>query len=178
MSSSWMQFQEKDTSVELAWHKRYATWLDSWDGTPYMHNMSERGVGVDCVRFAMAALDFLHGYEKADDSPSLPADTAANSLKVALEVVRYICRRYDHDVLFRSGDPASSIQLQPADVVVTLNDGKIPCHIMVGGVRPNTLWHSTHNVSRNGLGGVTFTGLGWALQQGIYRIWRPTGIKK
>jgi len=178
MSSSWVQLQKEDKIAPLGWHRRFAEWLEAWLPTPYMHHLCARGIGVDCLRFVVSALDYLHGTEHLPNCPTLPRDTSFHRRELAFEVVRWVSRHYANDVMLRRRGNPYALDLQPGDVVVTNNDSNTPAHIMIGGPEKNILWHSIDGCCAATNGGVETTGLGWAISRGIYRVFRPTRIKQ
>lgn len=163
----------------LTWQERYLEELLRWRETPYSDSTAVCGKGINCLRFACHILDWLHGFnpDELPPVPRLPRQTAVHNQEKAMEVVRFVCRRYPNRVMFKAGrnDP-TKIEIEPADVVVTQISDDHPSHILVAGPEPYTLWHSYNSTGRDGWGGVDKTGLGWCLQQGIYRIWRPRAV--
>lgn len=123
--------------------------LREWKDTPYISCGTEKGVGVDCVRFVCAVLDEWFGQERVD-LDRLPPDTAMHNRAGAVKTMRKIVRRYEpvEDVLGKDND------IYPGDVIVVGGAG--PGHAMIVGAQRNTLWQSS-------LHGVHYTGIALAV---------------
>jgi hypothetical protein len=144
----------------------YETFLKEWEGVPYRDcGMSKQG--VDCLRFVVLVLDWLHGWDSTQMPlpPLLPRQTSLHSEMLVQDVVRFVRNRYPHSLLH----PDSSYIIHPGDVVVCRNEVH-EGHALVGGSRPNEAWHSLSNVG----GGVSKTSLAWCRTIGISCIFRPT----
>ena len=132
------------------------TVLRSWRDTPYMAGQQAKGVGVDCVRFVTAVLDELLGLSRTE-TPRLPPDRAMHDRKGAIATMRLIRRLYP---------PVETIRdkvVEPGDILIVGQSTGGPGHVILVGVRPNTLWQA-------GSLGVHEGGLG--LIEGAQRVFR------
>jgi hypothetical protein len=154
--------------------KDYGEFLRGWNGVPYRDSGCSKQ-GVDCFRFVILALDWLHGWEDGPSlSPKLPRDIAQHDAYRAGLAVRWMLDRYPHREKWRrsdGGEPKTS----PGDVVLVYN-GSMPGHIMICGDRPCELWHSLNGWHTGQRGRVERSSLGWALSQGISKIWTCSDI--
>ena len=134
-----------------------------WIGTPHINGQCEPQLGVDCVNFACAVLDELHGYDRSK-LPKIPRhapDTSLRDRRTAIAMVRFVSERYPNRVV-RDGT------ITPGDVIVT-KVGENPGHILIAGWTPWTAWHAINHR------GVCQTGIGQlAKMGGVMRVWYPT----
>lgn len=148
----------------------YESFLQSWNGVPYRDCGMTRQ-GVDCFRFVVLVLDWLHGWDSSslEEPPKLPKQTAHHDREKALDVVRWTRQRYPNE-LIRVDDHYAT---RPGDVIVCkdkVNEG----HGLIAGSRPNEVWHSLNGCTINQRGEVFKTNLGWCLSKGIMCVFRPT----
>lgn len=150
--------------------------LQSWHGTPYAHGVSIRGQGVDCVRFVVSMLEWLHGREaSADCIPfNFPAQAAFCAKFPALDVFNWMTARYPNRVVFRKGRDLEPPTIQPADVIVLEHSDDDPVHMMIGGF-DGRIWHSNNWLHG---GSVTWTGLTEQMRSSIWCIWRVDAARE
>lgn len=151
--------------------------LQSWYGTPYAHGISIKGAhgGVDCVRFVVSMLEWLHGREaSADCVPfNFPAQAAYCAKFPAYEVFRWMTTRYPHEMVFRKGRGDEVGKIGPSDVIVLEHADDEPVHMMMGGY-DGKVWHSNNFLHG---GSVTWTGLTGVMLDSIWCIWRPIAAR-
>jgi hypothetical protein len=149
--------------------------LQSWHGTPYAHGVSIRGQGVDCVRFVVSMLEWLHGREaSAECIPfNFPAQAAFCAKFPALEVFNWMNARYQNRVVFRKGRDSELPIIKPADVVVLEHSDDEPVHMMMGGF-DGKVWHSNNWLHG---GSVTWTGMTEQMRSSIWCVWRVDAAK-
>jgi len=135
--------------------KRLEFILAGWERTPYMSGQRLRSVQADCIGFALGAIDDADGRKRAL-GPKIPADTAFHDPERAFQSVLDLRRAYQPNIEVKNG------KLQPFDIAVVGPANGGPAHVMLVGVRPNTLWHTTQGV------GVHQTG--WAIHAGHDRL--------
>lgn len=116
-------------------HTRIREVLESWRGTRYCPGQQQKGVAVDCVRFATGVVDELYGGERAPIE-TLPPDAALHSKRSAVAAMRRIRRLYEPLTRVVHG------QLQPMDLVVTGERSGGPGHLLMVGWRPRTMWET------------------------------------
>lgn len=134
--------------------------LEAWRDTPYLSGQRLRGVGCDCIGGVFGVIDDIDGRPRALD-PMLPPDTALHDKASAYAAVVAIRRIYApaERLRWESGRLVS----QPGDLlIVGTNDGG-PGHLMIVGVRKNTIWHAAGRGSR-------FDQTGWSLGDGFERL--------
>jgi hypothetical protein len=149
--------------AEIA-ERRLSNIFRSWEGTPYRAGQQMKGPkgGVDCVRFAFGVLDELYGFVRCD-VPKLPQDIALHNKTTAMKAMRQLLKLYEPNAKVEDGT------VQPGDIVVVAPPNGGPGHALVGGIRPNTLWHSTGQfVQMTGIGLLHAGFMPWKLAA-IYR---------
>lgn len=153
--------------------------LQSWHGTPYRHGVSIRGQGVDCVRFVVSMLEWLHGREaSANCIPfDFPAQAAYCAQFPAIEVFNWMTSRYPNHkggIVFRKGRDLEVPILQPLDVLVLEHTDDEPVHMMICGF-DGRVWHSNNSSSG---GRVSWTGLTEQMRSAIWCVWRVDAAAK
>lgn len=108
--------------------------LESWVGTPYLIGQQCKGVGVDCVRFVGAILDFMGRTKTALEM--LPADACFHDSK------RATASMHAFRTLFRPMDIVDDWRVQPGDVVIVgpVNGG--PGHGIIVGCKPGVMYEA------------------------------------
>lgn len=150
----------------------FATFLETWRGVPY-RDCGDTRQGVDCLRFAIIVLDWLHGFDAKTlpPVPLLPKQTAINNPKKAQDVVKFVRDRYKNVRV-----PVSYYESRPGDVIVCRNqihEG----HVLVAGPQRNVIWHSV-NLGTSPKGGCVYpVAVQWCYTVGILCVFRPTGIE-
>jgi hypothetical protein len=118
--------------------------LKSWLGTPYAIGQQCKGVGVDCVRFVGAILDFMAGSVTPLDM--LPPDVAfhdSEKARGALDKFRD---------LFRPMEIVRDWCVEPGDVVVVGPRSGGPGHGIIVGCRPGVTYEAgSFAVNQTGL---------------------------
>ena len=149
--------------------------LQSWHGTPYKHGVSVRGQGVDCVRFVVSMLEWLHGREaSADCIPfDFPAQAAYCAKFPATQIINWMTSRYPHHTVFRKGRDIEASAMQPLDVIVLEHTDDEPVHLMICGF-DGRVWHSNNSGSG---GSVSWTGLTEKMRSSIWCVWRVDAAK-
>lgn len=109
--------------------------LDSWLSTPYMPGQSCKGVGVDCVRFALAVLDELAGTKT--DVRTIAPDAAVHAPGVAAAAFDRLVDRFNCAEI-RTG------VVQPGDILATGPVGGGPGHAVIVGVTRAVAWDAVH----------------------------------
>jgi len=146
--------------------------LHSWAETPYRHGISTKGPcgGVDCVRFVVSVLEWLHGRNpSAECIPfDFPAQAAYCSRFPAMELFKWMTDRYASTTVYRKGRDSSVPPIMPADVIVLEHSDDDPCHMMLGGV-DGRVWHSS-NWAHGGR--VAWTGMTQQMLDSVWCIWR------
>jgi len=159
----------------------YAAFLTSWEGVPYRDGGCTQQ-GVDCIRFAVIVLDWLHGLTGgAEACPKLPKQTSLHNPQGAESVVSWLSARYlnNRRVGVCCGDQTYiSKDLEAGSCAVLSCDSgwsqsKTPNHILVAGAEPYTLWHCVNGDSLPHGGCVQKTSVGWAAQNGLRLLWIP-----
>jgi|LauGreDrversion4_2_1035121.scaffolds.fasta_scaffold07313_2 hypothetical protein len=145
--------------------------LQGWYATPYRHGISIKGShgGVDCVRFVVSMLEWLHG--RKADAGCIPFDFPASAAYVAkfpaVDVFNWMTDRYPCHVVYRKGRDSEMPELAPADVVVLEHTDEEPCHMMIAG--DGVIWHSNNWLHG---GRVSWTGLTEKMRESVWCIWR------
>lgn len=134
--------------------------LRAWSGTPYLSGQRLRGVGADCIGAVFGVLDDVDGRPRAQN-PQLPADTSLHDRVSAYKAVSAIRHIYAPAERLRWAD--GKMVVQPGDLLVVGTTHGGPGHLMIVGVRKNTVWHAT----RSNAG---FAMTGWALGDGFERL--------
>ncbi len=111
--------------------------LRSWESTPYRPGQQCKGVGADCVRFALAVIDEMRGIPLRR-LPSVPADAAWHSPTRARSGMKKLYRLY----LPFDRIPIGRGRVEPGDVLVTGPRAGGPAHMIIVGARKNTLWQA------------------------------------
>jgi hypothetical protein len=146
--------------------------LESWFATPYRHGISRKGIGggVDCVRFVVSMLEWLHGREaSADCIPfDFPAQAAYCAKFPAIDVFNWMTNKYPNTIVYRKGRETEIPTIMPADVIVLEHSDEEPCHMMLGGF-DGKVWHSSGWMHG---GGVAWTGMTNKMLESVWCIWR------
>lgn len=151
----------------------YLEFLDSWNNTPYRHDMCIKGSngGVDCVRFVTAVCEWLHG--RNDDANCFPfkfSRMAGWCEKLpGIQVLKWFTERYEIPTAIYQKNKGVLPPILAGDLMVLDDAGDSPVHLMVGGYE-NTVWHSTEVNKFNH--GVRCTSVTKSLGSRIWRIWR------
>lgn len=150
--------------------------LDSWRDTGYCHNKGVKGDGVDCLRFAVAIEDWLHGYDPSQlpKCPKLPVQTALHNPRAAIRIANFLRKRYPSFIVWDHREPPCDIrefELLPGDFIVT-NNTSHPGHVMVAAPRKNVVFHANSVVGMDHHGGVIESSLGEAYRYGLQWIFR------
>lgn len=151
--------------------------LKSWEGTPYAHGVSIRGQGVDCVRFVVSMLEWMHGREAtAECIPfNFPAQAAYCEVFPAKQLIGWMTERYGGEFIYRNSRKDAALPpIMPADVLVLEHTDDAPCHMMLGGV-DGTVWHA--NNAGGGCGTVCWTGLTDTMLDSMWCVWRVKGVE-
>ena len=110
-----------------------------------MHNQQQRGVAVNCLRFACGVWDDLFGWHR--ELPNdLPGDTGVHSPETAWKALKALLRVYpEHERVFGS-------EVEPGDLVVVGPALGGPMHALIVGARKNQLWEAVKpRVSATGI---------------------------
>ncbi len=134
--------------------------LEAWCGTPYLSGQRLRGIGGDCIGSVFGVLDDVDGRQRALD-PMLPADTALHNPKLAYKAVAAI--RHIYAPAKRLRREGGRMSVQPGDLLVVGTTYGGPGHLMLVGVKKNTIWHAAGR-------GARFEQTGWALGDGFERL--------
>lgn len=134
--------------------------LEAWRGTPYRSGQRLRQVGGDCIGAIFGVIDDVDGRLRGQD-PTLPADAALHDPQSAYKAVAAIRRLYAPARRLRWKD--GKMALQPGDLLVVGTTYGGPGHLMVVGVKKNTIWHAAGR-------GARFDQTGWALGDGFERL--------
>ena len=140
--------------------ERLGSALETWKGTPYLSGQRRRGIGGDCIGDIFGVIDDTDGRPRAQN-PKLPADTSLHDRKSAYRAVVAIRRLYAPAERVRRVE--GKLIVQPGDLLVVGTSDGGPGHLMMVGVRKNTVWHAT----RSNAG---FDMTGWALGDGFERL--------
>jgi hypothetical protein len=129
--------------------------LHSWAGTPFFPRMAERGVGVDCVRFALAV---LHGLGVVG-----PVDWPRYAIRGGGEELCTLIEQRLADIslqrVWRRGD--AEVVAMPGDLIFADH----PIHFALRG--PNLdVWQCWHR------SGVTTAALSSEAASRVRSIWR------
>lgn len=156
---------DKITSIEYAEH------LETWRGVPYRDGGYDHR-GIDCVRFVVRIIDWLHGYDSMmmEDPPKLPKQIALHDPEKADNVVAWLRRRWANTCIWRSSFDAP-LDVQPGDLVIVKNQVH-PGHALIAGPRRCELWHSLNSGTLAKRGHVFPTSLSWATSTGICMVYR------
>lgn len=154
--------------------EEFGACLREWEGVRYEDSGMSKS-GIDCLRFVVVMLDWLHGWDtdRLPPIPKKPKQTALNDYKTAFRIVQWVRDRYPHEVIWKSKMAQDALDLQPADVLVVRNQVH-PGHGLIAGVEKNTCWHSFNHPSLAHGGNVHQTSLGWCFQLGLVEVFRPT----
>ncbi len=130
-SVNWSPISEADG---LALSTRLREELEGWVGTQYMIGQQCKRVGVDCVRFVGAILDFMGG--TTTPLEMLPADTCFHSRQAATAAMH----KFRH--LFRPMIDVDGWNVQPGDVLVVGPKHGGPGHGVIVGCEPGVLYEA------------------------------------
>jgi hypothetical protein len=103
-----------------------------WEGTPYKHGKSIKGLGIDCIHFAAEVLDSLHLKRCSALLRSLPIDAGIHNRKGVEIAARWFLRNYPLKAMY-------SLSVRSGDILVLGHDS--PSHLMIVG--NHRLWHAT-----------------------------------
>ncbi len=142
--------------------KRIEKFLLKWEGTPYMSGQMMVGEGADCIRFMAAFANSMFG-EDLGTPERLPQDASMHSRSGAIAGMRKILRMYP------TLRPTRSKELQPGDILAVGPKDGGPSHILIVGVKPNTMWHAINEC------GVCWTG--WSLMKDHMKVFRAYRFK-
>lgn len=134
--------------------------LGAWSGTPYLSGQRLCQIGCDCIGGVFGVIDAVDGRQRAQN-PSLPADAALHSPRTAYRAVVAIRRIYEPASRLRRVD--GRLHVQPGDLLIVGASGGGPGHLMIVGVKKNTVWHAAGR-------GARFEQAGWALGTGYERL--------
>ncbi len=159
--------------VEPITLEEYASKLASWRGTRYVDSGCTKG-GIDCLRFAVLIMDWLHGWDTdmMPPAPKLPPQTAIHDPKSVFKILDWIRDRYSPNHLsWKKNQPIDEQDLWPGDLIACRNQVH-PGHAVVAGPRHNTCWHSLPDISLKHGGNVHETSIGWCNMIGVTLIIR------
>jgi len=143
------------------WDLRVEEVLQSWLNTPYLAFRCEKGVGVDCVRFAFPGfLDEMYGFARTKIQ-KFPPDGALHNPRKARGAMRAILKLYPAHRRLEDAD-----MIEAGDIGVcrlTANSG--PGHAVIASAHPMSFYHTTSR-------GVTTTS--YHNLQHLVSIYRPT----
>ncbi len=134
--------------------------LEAWRGTPYLSGQRLRGVGGDCIGAVFGVIDDVDGRPRAQD-PMLPADASLHDARSAYKAVAAIRRIYAPAERLRWD--SGRLVVEPGDLLIVGTTYGGPGHLMIVGVRKNTIWHAAGR-------GARFDQTGWALGDGFERL--------
>ena len=155
----------------------YAAKLAEWENTPYRNTTMQCGFGVDCVRFVVAIVDWLHGFqtECMPDVPVLPPQTSTHQPTLAWSVVRWLLQRYpQHETVWTPESDMFPV-IEPGDIFCIRTEEN-PGHAMIAGPKRNVLWHSMNSIHMRKVHPIA---LSWCFmpKHELLRVWRLTAMR-
>lgn len=131
----------------LACSERVHQIASSWERTPYMALQSNKGGGVDCIRFVCGVADELYGYSRGP-AITLPPDQALHDREGAIAAMKALCRRYEP-----LDDATEDPFIEPGDIIVVGPMGGGPGHAMIVGGHRGHVWECLQplGVQRSGM---------------------------
>ena len=157
---------------------RLEQFIADWKDTPYLAGQCERGVGVDCLRYIDAALQYSTAQVLAP-LPREAQDVALHNPEVVKRVARLMAGRFNMETKARLDPP-----YRPGEVLCVRTKTKIkpltreekvlksPHHVLIVGPTGLLCWHAM-NTGNPDTSKVSWVGVGGVLAcYTVLQIWR------